>query len=98
MHNTSQHQLLQRRQQLIALSTVQRQVLANRKQNLTNSLIIVETGLQLAQRIRQHPVLFGALALCLARVQPQGVARLIQTGSVIWQTWRGIMPVLHQDR
>jgi hypothetical protein len=92
--NTRAEMLAQRRQYLIAECHAQRAELALQAQPLAHTLEIVETGVRIVDRIRQHPGWLLGAAIGLLAIRPRRLSALLQLGTNGLRTWRQFAPAL----
>lgn len=86
--------LAQRREELLACSTIQRESLALQVQYLMHPLSHVDTGISLIKRIKKSPTLLAGLAIGLIAIKPRRVFAMLRNGAMAWQTWRTIAPAV----
>ncbi|MEN9869009.1 MAG: hypothetical protein RL748_4599 [Pseudomonadota bacterium] len=86
--------LARRRQELLAISELQRRTLFLHRQTLQNEVGMVKQRLQWIKQIRDNPLIFGVLALALAWIKPQRIKSAVQQSQSFWQRMQAILPLL----
>jgi hypothetical protein len=86
--------LARRREELVAISGMQRRSLQAQGQSLKSSLAVADAGILLLSRIRTNPLLMAGLALTVVLIKPRRLAEWLRTGSTLWRTVRVIVPFI----
>lgn len=95
MNSTTFVRLAQRRAELIARCTAQRNALSMQSQSLAQMTSTLDHGLALLRRIKNNPVAMAALVVAVAIIKPRRLLALARTGLLAWQTLRTVAPLLH---
>lgn len=86
--------LARRRQELLAISAVQRHTLVLHRQSLQQDLDKVKQGWQWFQQVRDNPLIFGVVALGVAWIKPRRIHTAVQQTRSFWQRMQAILPYL----
>lgn len=87
--------LAQRRAELIARSTAQRDALSVQCQSLAQTMSPLNQGIAALRRIGNSPAAMTGLLVGLAIVKPRRLLPLLRTGLLAWQALRTAAPLLH---
>jgi hypothetical protein len=95
---SSAEKLARRREELLAISEVQRQLLILEYQALNTELTTARQGLnralELLRQIRSNPLIFAGLGMALVLIKPSRIGRAFQQTQTFWQRIRLILPLL----
>ena len=86
--------LAQRREALIAVSSVQRESLALQLHSLMHPLSHVDAGLSFINRMRARPSILVGLVLSIIAIKPRRLKAWFRNGLAAWQTWRSLAPAI----
>ena len=83
-----------RRETLIAKSRAERMLLTQHSKQLSQSLLLADTGIQLLTKIRQRPAIGIGLLVASIIIKPRRILSVLKNGLVGWQIWQSIAPAL----
>ena len=94
----SAENLARRREELLAISAVQRQLLFLERQAFMAEINLARQSIHRTQallhQIRSNPLIFVALGLAIAFIKPNRIGRAVQQTQTFWQRMRLILPLL----
>lgn len=96
--NTHADILAQRRQMLIAESQALRTELAQQVVPLGHTILSLNIGLRILNRIRKHPGWIIAVTVGLAMIKPRRLSAFFQLGTAGLRLWRLAIPLVQLDR
>lgn len=86
--------LASRRQQIIAINEIQRQSMVIQVQMWRSQIQTLGLALNLLGRLRDNPLLAGALALGVVVLKPSRINTAIKQTSLLWQRVSLFLPLL----
>lgn len=82
------HSIQQRRDLLVARADLQRLALLVQFSSLRKPLRLIDRGIALARRAREHPVLAAAAFVTLAFAFRRRLGRVLRYGLTAWRVYR----------
>lgn len=94
----SAENLARRREELLAISSVQRQLFFLERQALMAEITLAKQGIHRTQalfrQILANPLIFVGLGLAITFIKPSRIGRAAQQTQTFWQRMRLILPFL----
>ena len=81
-----------RRQALVTKSQAERMLLVLHGQQLQQSLVFADMGIQIAGKLVQRPIIGLSVLLATIIVKPRRIVPLLKKAFSVWQIWQAIAP------
>ena len=94
--STHAEKLKLRRQALVTKSQAERTLLVLRGQQLSQSLAFADTGMQIAGKLAQRPIIGLGVLLATIIVKPRRIIPLLRKTLSAWQIWQLVAPSLNK--
>ena len=85
-----------RRQALVTKSQAERMLLVLRGQQLRQSLVFADLGMQIAGKLTRRPIIGLGVLLATIIVKPRRIMPLLKKALSAWQIWQLVAPSLNK--